>query len=667
MLMRIKAAVVALTLALAGNAAARPFTIDDALAIREVSDARISPDGKWIAYVETRNDLEADEQKSRIFVVSRDGAETRAMTGETYSASDPRWTPDGKYLSFIAARDDLDESAAAQVYTLNLKGGEAEAYTDVPQGVEGHEWSPDGKRLLLLIRDESEIDKRLRLAREQGESAKAAPFVIDRRQFKEDGVGYLDRTRAHLYIQEERLGEAKQITFGDYEDAAPQWRPDGAEIVFVSNRTKEPDSNDNTDLFVVSASPKANDPKPRRLTTNEGADAAPSWSVDGKRIAYVSSDNPKLFWYATNHLAVIDEAGGEPLLVTKKLDRNIGGPRFTAAGEAVIATMETEGEQRVVEISLATGEARPLISGSDTVYEFDLHASGALAAPLSRPDLPAEIFFLEKGTLTQATRVNEEALKDVRFARQQRVSFKSADGTTVQGFVYAPASGRKRTPAILNIHGGPTSQYDGVFDAEAQLYAANGFAVIQPNPRGSTGFGEAFAGALFADWGGVDFADVMAAVDDAIARGIADPKRLAVGGWSYGGILTNHVITKTDRFKAAISGASEVVYIGNYGHDIYQKEWEWELGLPWENREAWEKLTPFYDIAKVKTPTLVIGGKEDWNVPILNSEQLYQALKRLGVPTELVVYPDEDHSIDRPSFVRDRYERYLAWYRKYLR
>lgn len=657
---------------LASAAEARPFTIDDALAIREISDARISPDGRWIAYVETRNDLEADEQASRILIVSRDGEETIAMTGETYSASDPRWSPDGAYLSFIATRDDLDENATAQVYTLNLKGGEAEAYTRVPQGVEAHAWSPvvaeeSGLRLLLLIRDEKPADREARLARENGEDEPASPIVIDRRQFKEDGVGYLDRSRAHLYLVEERLDDPRQITFGDYEDAEPQWRPDGSEIAFVSNRTKEPDANSNTDIFVVSAHPKANRREPRRLTDNEGTDASPSWSPDGTRIAYVSSVNPKLFWYATSHLAVIDAAGGAARLVTERLDRNIFSPRYAASGDRVVAIVETGGEQQLAEISL-DGAVRPLIKGADTVYEFDLHPSGAIVAPVSRPDLPGEIFAYADGRLTQATRVNEALLKDVQFAARESAVFKSADGATIQGFFYTPTTGRrKRAPAILNIHGGPTLQYDGLFDAEAQLYAANGYAVVQPNPRGSTGFGEAFAAALFADWGGVDFADVMAAVDHAVAIGLADEKRLGVGGWSYGGILTNHVITKTGRFKAAISGASEVVYIGNYGHDIYQKEWEWELGLPWEKREVWERLTPFYDLPKVKTPTLVVGGKEDWNVPILNSEQLYQGLKRLGVPTELVVYPDEDHSIDRPSFVRDRYQRYLEWYGRYLK
>ncbi len=659
----------ALALASGGVAADdRLFTIDDALAIKEVSSPTISPDGRWIAFVVARNDLKKDEAMTQIFIVSRDGAETVKLTADSYSASDPRWGPDGNFLGFLAARDDLDENAAAQVWTLNMKGGDAEAYTNVPRGVEGFEWSPDGARMLLVIRDESETDREARRAREEGEEEKQRPWVIDRRQFKEDGVGYLDRSRAHLYLVDKRDGEPEQITFGDYEDSEPQWRPDGAEIVFVSNRTKEPDANDNTDLFAVAADAKAKKREPRQLTANEGPDRAPSWSADGRRIAYVSAIEPKLLWYATSHLAVIDSEGGDPRLVTTALDRNIDAPRFSPSGDAVLATVEDNGEQKLAEIALDTGEVRPLIAGANTVFEFDLHPSGAVAAPVSRPDLPGEIFLYADQTLTQATRINEEATKGVRWAAPQNVTFKSADGTPVQGFLFAPARGaKKRAPTILRIHGGPTGQYDHSFDAAAQIFAGAGYAVIMPNPRGSSGFGQDFSAAIFAAWGEKDFADVMAAVDDAVARGLADEERLGVGGWSYGGILTNYVITKTVRFKAAISGASEVVYVGNYGHDIYQREWELELGLPWEAREAWEKITPFYDVAKVKTPTLVIGGKEDWNVPIVNSEQLYQALKRLGVDTGLVVYPDEDHSIDRPSFIKDRYERYLEWYGKYLK
>lgn len=646
-------------------AAARKFTVDDALAVREVSDARISPDGAWVAYVETRNDLDKDKKMSAIHIASRAGDQVLKMTGDTYSASNPQWSPNGKYLSFIAARDDLDDTAAAEVYTLNLMGGEAERYTNVPQGVEGHLWSPDGKSMLLIIRDESPAAKEARLAREKGDEEKARPWVINRRQFKEDGVGYLGRERAHLYILGARDGEPRQITFGDYEDSEPQWRPDGAEIAFVSNRTLEPDGNDNSDIFIVSAIAKK--PKARKLTTNEGPDRAPAWSPDGKRIAHVASVAPKLLWYATNHLAIIDAVGGDARLVTRVLDRNIDIPRFLRDGDGVVATIEDDGEQKVAEISLATGEAAALVGGANTVFEFDLGADGAIAAPVSRPDLPGEIFLYADGSLKQLTHVNDTALAGVKFSNPLDVDFRGADGQDIQGFIYPPTEGSGKAPGFLYIHGGPTGQYDHSFDRMAQFMAANGYAVIMPNPRGSTGWGQDFAAALFADWGGVDFGDVMAAVDDAVARGIVDEKRLVVGGWSYGGILTDHVITKTNRFKAAVSGASEVVYIGNYGHDIYQLEWETELGLPWENREAWEKITPFYDVAKISTPTLVIGGKEDWNVPIVNSEQLYQALKRLGVPTELVVYPGEDHSIGRPSFIKDRMERSLAWYRKFVK
>lgn len=654
-------------LSLAATAEARDFTIDDALAIRDVAGAQISPDGRWIAYVETRNDLEKDRQVSQIFIVSRDGAETLKMTGDAYSASDPEWSADGNYLSFIAARDDLDEHAAAQVFTLNLKGGEAQPYTKVPQGVEDHEWSPDGKTLLLVIRDESKAAKENRERRVKGEDEKEHPFVIDRRQFKEDGVGYLDRSRAHLYLVDARNAEPGQITFGDFEDEAPVFRPDGAEIAFVSNRTDDPDGNDNSDIFIVSTDAKAKKGALRKLTDNPGPDHSPAWSGDGSRIAYVASVRPELLWYATQHLAVIEAAGGAARLVTAALDRNIGAPRFAPAGKAVYATIEDDGRQKLAEIALDDGAVRPLIDGADTVFEFDVSGDGAVAAPVSRPDRPDEIHLYANGSLSRLTHVNDDALKDVRFSTPIDTRFRSADGTDIQGFIYPPANGRRKAPGFLYIHGGPTGQYDHSFDCAAQLFAAAGYAVIMPNPRGSTGFGEKFAAALFADWGGVDFGDVMAAVDDAVAKRLADEKRLVVGGWSYGGILTDHVITKTNRFRAAMSGASEVVYIGNYGHDIYQLEWELELGLPWANREAWEKITPFYKVDQVTTPTLVIGGADDWNVPVVNSEQLYQALKRLGVPTELIVYPGEDHSIDRPSFVRDRFERWLAWYGKYLR
>ncbi|MCA1801516.1 MAG: prolyl oligopeptidase family serine peptidase, partial [Rhodothermaceae bacterium] len=225
----------------------------------------------------------------------------------------------------------------------------------------------------------------------------------------------------------------------------------------------------------------------------------------------------------------------------------------------------------------------------------------------------------------------------------------------------------KKYPAILWIHGGPVAQFDHSFDFTPHLFSANGYVVLMINPRGSSGYGQAFSEILFADWGNKDYEDVMAAVDYAIDEGYADPERLGVGGWSYGGILTNYVITKTDRFKGAISGASEALYRSNYGHDHYQLTWELELGLPWETPEKWERISPFNDVANIVTPTLWIGGAEDWNVPILNSEQMYQAMKRLGRETLLVVYPGEHHGIRQPVFQKDRYERYLDWFGRFVK
>jgi len=269
------------------------------------------------------------------------------------------------------------------------------------------------------------------------------------------------------------------------------------------------------------------------------------------------------------------------------------------------------------------------------------------------------------------TRVNDAFLKGIRLGGVERFRATSRDGTPVDGFLTLPpghASG-KGIPAILRIHGGPASQYSTAFELEWQMLAAHGYAVIAANPRGSTGYGTAFSRAIWADWGVKDFEDVMAAVDHVVAKGLADPDRLGVGGWSYGGMLTDHVITKTPRFKAAVSGSSIANILAGYGTDHYQHHYEVELGLPWKERERWLAVSsPFFDAPKVVTPTLVMCGALDMNVPLINSEQLYQALRRVGkVETELVIYPGQWHGIRTPSYQKDRLERYLAWYDRFLR
>jgi len=319
-------------------------------------------------------------------------------------------------------------------------------------------------------------------------------------------------------------------------------------------------------------------------------------------------------------------------------------------------------------VPAAGGAVTRHVKGQDVVWRFDV-GGGKVALLVSRPDHPGDLFTLANGKLTRITSVNEELLSKVELTQPEKIRYESADGTPVEAFLYRPIGfdAAMKYPLILRPHGGPALQWDWSFDFTAQLWAANGYLVLQPNPRGSTGYGQAFSHALFAKWGVPDYEDVMAGVDAVIARGWADPEKLGVGGWSYGGILTNSVITKSTRFKAAVSRASFGLYRANYGHDDLQLWRELEFGLPWENAQLWEELSPFNDVAKITTPTLWIGGALDWRVPILNSEQMYQAMKRLGRETQLVVYPGEHHDIRKPSFRKDLFQRFLGWFDKYIK
>lgn len=663
------AALLILCTSIAAAAAGRPLTVDDLLALKQVSDPRVSPDGKWIAYVVEHVDAEKDEAVTTVHVVSADGGESRSMTTADRSATTPRWSPNGRYLAFLGPKAGAeDEDAKSQVWTLDTRGGEAQPWTDVEQGVSDFGWAPSGERMWVLIKDLTAEDIEARRAEEAGEEEpRPLPWVIDRLQFKRDGTTYLDRSRTHIYIVDGRGAEPRQLTYGDYDDVDPTWSPDGRQIAFVSKRTEDPDNNDNSDIWIVPVHGERQEP--RRLTNNPGADYAPAWSHDGRSIAYVRVTEPDLIWYATNHLAIIPARGGEPRLPLPALDRNVRDPAFTPDDQAIMFRLEDSAEEQLARVELGSGELERLVAGGLAVGAFDLHGSGRAAALISAPHMPTEVFLQDGDDHRRLTYTNETVLNAVNLGNVRNVTFPSRDGTTIEGFIVTPPDydSRRRYPTLLRIHGGPVSQYDFAFNEEAQFFAAHGYVVVMANPRGSSGYGQDFSAALWADWGNKDLEDVLAAVDYAIEKGYADPERLGVGGWSYGGILTNYVITKSQRFQGAITGASEVLYVANYGHDHYQYQWEMELGLPWENREAWERISPFNDVDKVTTPTLVIGGKEDWNVPINNSEQLYQALKRRGIDTQLVVYPGESHGIARPSFIRDRYQRYLAWYDRTVR
>ncbi|MFQ5703723.1 MAG: prolyl oligopeptidase family serine peptidase [Gemmatimonadales bacterium] len=634
--------------------------VDDLFAIKRVGDPQVSPDGQWIAYTVRSTSLKDEKSETRIWMIATDGGDALPMTAKGYSAGRPRWSPDGRYLSFSASRD----NGKTQVWTLNRNGGEAQQLTEVDQGISSYSWSPDGTKLLLTVRDPEANDE------EKDSKKPRDPWVIDRLQFKRDRTGYLTGDRhTHLYVFDLTTHETTQITSGRFDESQAVWSPDGRRVAFVSNRTNNPDGNSNSDIWVVASNNTDKGQTLLQVTTNPGSDGSPIWSPDGKQIAYTTVIEPDLIWYATRHLAVVSSTGGTPRLLTRSLDRNISAPRFTEDGRSIYFRLEDSGEDHLARIDLSSEKVTRPISGPLSVRGASFGRNRMVVALVARTDLPAEIFKLGKNGLQQLTKVNDDFLSGIRLAEVRNVQFPSKDGTEIEGFIYLPPGYDEtlRYPTLLRIHGGPVSQFRHSFNFEAQLFAANGYVVVTVNPRGSSGYGQHFSEAIWADWGNKDFEDVMAGVDYAIAQGYSDPERLGVGGWSYGGILTDHVITKTDRFKAAITGASEVLYRANYGHDHYQLEWEKELGLPWENAEAWERISPFNKVENIVTPTLIMGGESDWNVPIQNSEQLYQALKRLGRETQLVVYPGQPHGLRVPSYQKDRLERYLAWYDKYVK
>ena len=654
------AGVLALAAASAAAQETRLLEPEDLFELKSVGSPVISPDGGWVAYTVSTTSLEEDNTETRVWMASTTDDTVLPMTGTGTSANSPQWSPDGRYLSFLASRNDGE----SQVWALDRRGGEANQLTHVEQGVSDYAWSPEGDRLVLVIRDPEEET--------EGDEDEEKPWVIDRLQIKRDYVGYLDSRRTHLYVQDVDPGrepEAVQITSGDYDDADPAWSPDGSLIAFVSNRAEEPDASDNTDIWVVAADNPDAGATLLQITDNPGADGSPAWSPDGNFIAHTSVIEPEIIWYAIDHLAISPAAGGPARVLTERLDRNVSSPRFSPDGGEVLFVLEDSGERHLASIDTSGESFSRLIEGPLSLRGWSQSDDGQIASLVSEPHLPAEVFHGAGDERRQLTFTNRPWLDELQLAEVENAQFPSADGTEVEGFIFKPPGFDEsfEYPTLLRIHGGPVAQYDFAFNFEAQLFAANGYVVVMTNPRGSSGYGRDFSHAIWADWGVNDFDDVMAGVDYAIEQGYADPDRLGVGGWSYGGILTNYVITKSERFKGAITGASMALYRANYGHDHYQYEWEMEVGLPWENAEGWERMSPFNDVANVVTPTLVMGGEHDWNVPIQNSEQLYQALRRLGVETQLVVYPGEFHGFRKPAFQLDRLERYLAWYEQYVK
>jgi dipeptidyl aminopeptidase/acylaminoacyl peptidase len=653
------------TAGLTAQNSTRTLEINDQFAIKRVGSPTISPDGEWVAYTVSTTNLEKERTRTQIWMVSTSGGDPIPLTMSGESISGPKWSPDGKYLSFLTSRG---EGSKTQVWVLDRRGGEAQPLTELKNGAGSYEWSPDATKLLMSIRDTAATAA----DSAPGRGSPRDPWVIDRLQFKRDGRGYItDSLQTHLYVYDIKAKNLTQITSGRWSEGSPAWSPDGTRIAFASNRTQDPDANSNSDLWVVAANNTDKGSTLQRITDYEGGDGSPAWSPDGEWIAYTTGTNdPRESSMSVNKLALMASDGsGERRILAADLDRGVGSPKFTADGSALLFSIGDSGENHVGRIDLTTEVLSRPISGEIAARGFTFSPDGKIATGASSYSMPGEIFVQDGSEFRQLTHVNDSIMGVIDEARVENVHFNSPDGTEIEGWVFFPPDFQEGTryPTVLRIHGGPHGMYGVGWNFESQLLAANGYLVLITNPRGSSGYGNDFSMALWQRWGIPDFDDVNAGVDHLIEKGWADPDRLGVGGWSYGGILTNYVITKSTRFKAATSGASMGLLVANFGHDHYQLGNEREWGLPWENRQLWEDLSAFNDIEKVTTPTMFLGGESDWNVPILNSEMMYQALRRRGIDTRLVVYPGQPHGLRVPSYNVHRYKEYLAWYDKYLK
>jgi len=648
------------------------MTLDDMQKIQRVGAPVLSPDGAWIAYTVSHVDVGDDRSINNLWMVSWDGTQHIQLTYGKDGAGSPQWSPDGKYLAFTSGRE--GDAKGSQVWVLDRRGGEAHQITDVKMDLGGYKWSPDSKTLLLTLTEKDEPEAAA------GAKPKAPkPIVMTRFHFKEDVEGYLTEKEPHLYLFDIATKKLTKLTDAPvsgakaFEEESGTFSPDGTKVAYVSNQTQpDPDRFANPDIFVVDAKPGAH---PKQLTTFTGRDSGPLvWTPDSKSIVFHEGVSPHYSIYDLSQLAMIPATGGPVQLLAPKYDHWVGGGVMSPKGDSVLAAVQEDRQVFVASFPLdgsgpGAGKVQRITEGSGEANGLSAEA-GHVALTWTSDTTAGEIYALEDGKLRPLTHHNDALMATLDLATVTDFSAKTKDGNEAHGLFTLPlgyVAGTK-VPMILRIHGGPTSQDGHGFNSDTQLFAAHGYAVLNVNYRGSTGRGEAYSFAINNDWGNKEVTDLLAMTDAAVATGKVDPNQLGVGGWSYGGILTDYTIASTTRFKAASSGAGMGNLLGFYGIDEYILQYENEIGPPWKALDQYVKMSyPFLHADRIKTPTLFMGGDKDFNVPVQGGEQMYQALKSVGTTAELIVYPGQFHGFTRPSYIRDRYDHWFEWYDLYVR
>jgi len=634
--------------------AGTPFGLDDYYLLADVSEPAFSPSGERIAYTVSRNDKKSDKSTSDIWSVPWSGGGPVQLTRTPKNSEwQPRYSSDGKSLFFLC---DAGKDETTQLWRMSAKGGGARKVMDILGGISDFDLSPDGRRAVVVAEVGLTVGSKAEIP---------PPIETERFLFKRDGDGYLDDRTQQLFIVDLATGKVRQLTHGQRDHWHPVWSPDGSSLAYTAKERGETDRDSNYEIFVQGVDAG----EAKKISTSPGPDndpdwgARPSWSPDSRRVLWLEGGEDKWIYYATAQLAVADVATGE-VKRPARIDRWFYFPKFAPDG-SIVSLIEQDRDTWLARIG-TDGDIQYLSSGKRFGSDFAVARNGRIALLESDVSSPAEIFAVDaRRQLTSHNAwVAERAQGEVR-----DVSFKSGDAE-IHGYVTLPAGfdAAKRYPLLAYLHGGPVYQHSHEFDITPRLHAASGYAVLSINPRGSSGRGFDFSRAIYADWGNLDAQDISAGITHAIAQGLADPQRIGVFGWSYGGILTDYMIASDPRIRAAVSGAGVANVLATFGVDMYAREYVFELGTPWENFDTWRKLAyPFLHPERITAPTLFQCAGEDDNVPCAGAQQMYMALKTRGVPTKLIVYPKENHELEVPSYLVHRMRSDIAWFDRWLK
>jgi dipeptidyl aminopeptidase/acylaminoacyl peptidase len=663
----------------------RRITAEDLYEFKLITEAEIAPDGTQVVYTVQRVDPKTEKKYTNLWIVPTAGGDPLQFTNGDQVDIKPRWSPDSKQIAFLSNRENEKQS---QIYLISLAGGEAQKLTDLRGTFYSIKWSPDGERILCQFRKKDPEA----IAREKDENKKELGVVarhVKRVFYKFDGEGYLPNERWHLWVIDATSGESQQLTEGDVSDEVhPNWSPDGNEIVYLSNRTPEPDLDpDEVDLFILDAKSG----KSRQINTPTGPKQLPVFSPDGKSIAYVGSEGKGNWWQDHSLWVVPSDGKGAARNLTAEFQLDVynslindlpgGFPEtpvvWSSDSSRIYFLTAQHGKTKLLSLKTNQKESLETILEPDGVlglYTIDKTTS-KLAYLQGDFTSPAEVWIhdLQTSKPSKLTEVNQSLLSELDLGQVEEVWFESSNGTKVQGWILTPPGfqAKKTYPSILEIHGGPRAQYGAIFMHEFYFLAAQGYVVYFCNPRGSRGYGEDFAKAIWNDWGTVDYQDLMAFTDLMEKKSYIDQGRMGVTGGSYGGYMTVWIIGHTDRFKAAVTQRCVSNLLSMYGSSDMNWVFQSEFGNqpPWESFENYWRMSPIKYIGNATTPTLIIHSEFDLRCPIEQSEQVFVSLKKLGVKTEMVRFPDEFHGLSRGGRTDRRVVRLnhiRRWFDRYL-